>query len=88
MIKSIAKDVFGPGTRIFLFGSRLDDSPRGGDIDLYVETETTTRLQDKISFIVNLKMKMDDQKIDVVVNDSGNKDRKIFNIAKQTGIEL
>ncbi|HHJ64143.1 MAG TPA: nucleotidyltransferase domain-containing protein [Aquifex aeolicus] len=35
-IKDIAEEVFGEGTRVFLFGSRTDPTKRGGDIDLYI----------------------------------------------------
>ena len=36
-IRQAAKDTFMSGTAVFLFGSRVDDSKRGGDIDLLVE---------------------------------------------------
>ncbi|PIP39672.1 MAG: DNA polymerase subunit beta [Desulfobacterales bacterium CG23_combo_of_CG06-09_8_20_14_all_51_8] len=88
IIKSSAKAFFGPNAKIFLFGSRVDDSRKGGDIDLYVETEKPTPLQDKISFITHLKLNLGDQKIDVVVNAPNKNDQKIFHDAKRTGIEL
>jgi len=88
IIKSSAKTFFDPGARIFLFGSRVDDFLKGGDIDLYVETDTAARLQDKISFITHLKLNLGDQKIDVVVNALNKKDQKIFHEARRTGIEL
>ncbi len=35
IIREAARDVFGTEARVWLFGSRVDDSRRGGDIDLY-----------------------------------------------------
>lgn len=87
-IKETAKDIFGSDAKMFLFGSRTDDSIKGGDIDLFIETSKNSSLQDKISFIVKLKLKLGDQKIDVVVNSPKQKDKKIFRIAKETGIEI
>ncbi|MCF7984792.1 MAG: nucleotidyltransferase domain-containing protein [Thiohalocapsa sp.] len=29
---------FGAGSAVWLFGSRLDEDARGGDVDLYIET--------------------------------------------------
>ncbi len=35
-IKRIIAKVFGEDAQILLFGSRIDDSKRGGDVDVYV----------------------------------------------------
>jgi predicted nucleotidyltransferase len=37
-IKSTAQGVLGEGVQVTLFGSRVDDAAKGGDVDLYVET--------------------------------------------------
>jgi hypothetical protein len=39
IIKSVACQVCGNQTHIYLFGSRTDDSKRGGDIDLFINLE-------------------------------------------------
>ena len=38
-ILRVAKDIYGDGVQVYLFGSRLDDKKRGGDIDLLIRTE-------------------------------------------------
>jgi len=37
LIKSATADLAGPEARVRLFGSRLDDNARGGDVDLLLE---------------------------------------------------
>lgn len=73
--------------KIYIFGSRVDDSKRGGDIDLYIEPiETHNLVSKKIDFLVDLKSKIGDQKIDVVINRG--KNELIDIVAKQQGVLL
>lgn len=39
-IKQSAIDVFGPSVQVILFGSRIERLKKGGDIDLYIQTES------------------------------------------------
>ena len=38
-IRTIAAETFGAGTSVWLLGSRVDDTKRGGDIDLLIEAK-------------------------------------------------
>lgn len=67
-IKVSASDVF-PNCVVYLFGSRVDDSKRGGDIDLYIKLSDKTHLfEKKIKFLAQLKRAIGEQKIDLVFN--------------------
>ena len=39
VIRGLIRAGFGAQSRIWVFGSRLDDDARGGDLDLYVEPD-------------------------------------------------
>ena len=41
MIRDSAVKYFGKNSKIYLFGSRTDDKKKGGDIDIYIETDKT-----------------------------------------------
>jgi len=80
------KEIFQSG-KIYLFGSRVDESKKGGDIDLYIDTDDKDNLSlKKIDFLVSLKRKIGEQKIDVVI--SRDKNRAIEQEAIKKGIEL
>lgn len=85
-IKKYFIEVFKEG-KIYLFGSRVDDSRKGGDIDLYLQIKETTHLvSKKLDFLVKLKREIGQQKIDVVFDKSLN--RMIDRIAMRDGILL
>ena len=88
-IKQTFLEVFKQGN-IFLFGSRVDDSLKGGDIDLYIvpalDLDRVDILDKKIDFLVKLKSLIGDQKIDVII--SKDKNRLIEKEALYTGIQL
>jgi predicted nucleotidyltransferase len=63
-----AKNIFGDAAKVYLFGSRVDDSKKGGDIDLYVISENQDNLYEKkVKFLSALDMSLGEQKIDVVI---------------------
>ena len=85
-IKESFKSVFKSG-EVYLFGSRVDDSQKGGDIDLFlVPIDNEGLLEKKIAFLVELKKMIGLQKIDVII--SKDKNRLIEKEAIKTGIKL
>ena len=86
-IKKAFKETFGEGN-IFLFGSRVDDTKRGGDIDLYLcpVKKTDDERMKKIKFAIKLDEYIGEQKIDIIV--AKDKNRLIEQEALKYGIEL
>ncbi len=76
---------------LWIFGSRTDKNKRGGDIDLYMESNASLDEinEKKIKFLVALKEEIGDQKIDLVVRSlSSEKNLAIYKEAKETGVQL
>lgn len=69
-IQKASRHIWGETVSIWVFGSRVDDSKRGGDIDLLVlasnEDERILFLKSEIDFLIELKGLIGDQKIDTV----------------------
>jgi predicted nucleotidyltransferase len=92
IIRSTVAETFGAGASVWLFGSRVDDTARGGDIDLYIEpvSGNAEELVDaKLRFLVTMHKVLGEQKIDVVIRRAGYEENlPIYQIAKQTGVKL
>ncbi len=77
---------FGANANVWLFGSRVDDSRRGGDVDLYVETDQASTLLSALRCKIELEESLD-LHVDLVVKEEG-KNKPIHQIAKTQGIQL
>ena len=85
-IKHSFSKVFGAG-EIYLFGSRVDDAQKGGDIDLYFDPVNKNDLyQKKIKFLVNVELAIGEQQIDVVFAEDP--ERHIEQEARSKGVKL
>lgn len=91
IIRDAFKKHFGSEDHLWVFGSRVDDARRGGDLDFYVEThqDSSRALKSKLAFVNDLWRFLGDQKIDVVLNLlSTSLPLLIHRVAKQTGVQI
>jgi hypothetical protein len=72
-----------------LFGSRVDDTRRGGDIDLYIETTLSPHdaFQRETQLAADLYRALGERKVDIVVN-TGRRDLPIYRVAREQGVWL
>ncbi len=88
-IKAAAAEAFGPDAVVRLFGSRVHDHLRGGDIDLHLEVNSPVEeWQARGRFEDALFTRMDPQKVDVIVSRRGDAPRGFERIAYRDGIVL
>jgi predicted nucleotidyltransferase len=90
IIRTTTQEVFGADARVRLFGSRIDDSLRGGDIDLLVELPCRLEDTQKRSLILaaRLQMRLGDQPIDILVIDPDTVVQPIHRVAVATGVPI
>lgn len=88
----VFKKHFLENDRLWIFGSRVDLSKKGGDIDLYAETEDSNLvsiLKRKDAFLNELLDEIGDQKIDLVLNVlSLSNVLTIYEIARKQGVRI
>ena len=93
-VRRTVKEIFGQETRIWLFGSRVDDNRRGGDYDFYLQTTLNDHadiIQRKLNFLAHLHVtpEFEDEKIDLVIRPHLVKQElPIYWVAQTEGIEL
>lgn len=83
---------FNVGDHLWVFGSRADLMAKGGDIDLYIETNipiAKDAIDKKFKMVSNIWRQIGEQKIDVVINMlNTNQDLEIYQHAREYGIQL
>jgi uncharacterized protein len=90
VIRETTRQVLGDGARVILFGSRVKDNLKGGDVDLMVETSEnvsepavlSARLASRVS------RAMDGRKVDVVIKAPNLMIQPIHKIAAESGVVL
>ncbi len=87
IIRKTFTEIFESGD-VYLFGSRVDNSKKGGDIDLYLvpDKKFEDESDKKIQFLIKLDKYLGEQKIDVVL--AKDKNRAIEKEALKKGINL
>jgi predicted nucleotidyltransferase len=92
VIRRSVEESFGPNARVFLFGSRLDERRRGGDIDLYIETDRSFQesFDARTRLALLLEERLGEQKIDIVVRHAGleGDPSPVYRVARETGVAL
>jgi len=89
IIKEVLTKYFGENAVIYLFGSRINDSKKGGDIDIFVEADISLKdmVKAKIKSLVELEKLLGERKIDLVIKNTSMKEELIHRNAKK-GIRL
>jgi len=68
----------------------VDDSQRGGDIDLYVEVKEQSMdlLQAELTLYAKLIKRLGDQRFDLVIHQENQRIKQIHEQAPKTGVQL
>ncbi len=89
-IKNVAQNVLGADAQVILFGSRVDDALRGGDIDLLIESQAhvANKTQAIGQIYAKLIRQLGDRKIDIIIKDPDSESSTVIHFAKETGVQL
>jgi predicted nucleotidyltransferase len=90
IIKREIHAALGEDSVIRLFGSRVDDAQRGGDIDLLIDSPTPNadRVQTECALSARLYMQLGGRKVDVLIRDPSTALKPVHRQALQHGIVL
>ncbi|MBL6986446.1 MAG: nucleotidyltransferase domain-containing protein [Methylobacter sp.] len=89
-ITETATKIFGEQASVWLFGSRLDDNAKGGDVDLLIKLESPTANKAVLGARYNalLQIKLGLQKFDVIVIDPSTALEQVHQQALSKGVRL
>jgi predicted nucleotidyltransferase len=89
-IKHLAEEIFGRDVVVIVFGSRVDDTKKGGDLDLLIKTNQAVNRPavDAARMASRVSRLMNGRKVDVLIQAPTLKTLPIHTIAQETGIRL
>lgn len=90
-IQSAFASTFLPTDHLWVFGSRVDIHARGGDIDLYIETELAPAeaVKARLRFVRLICDQIGEQKIDVVLRLLQDQlELAIYEVARKEGVRI
>lgn len=89
-IRDTVRAVAGASATVRLFGSRADDSARGGDIDLLVElaapVDSAVLMSARIG--ARLQQVLGDRRIDVLIAAPNLQDSPLHRVARESGVQV
>ncbi|MFU8839000.1 MAG: nucleotidyltransferase domain-containing protein [Thiohalomonadaceae bacterium] len=90
IIKEEVAQVFGPYASVWLFGSRTDDTAKGGDIDIMVEAAMSPddALEKELKLYARLIRRLGDRRIDIIVHRADAPMLAVHQAAVTTGVRL
>jgi predicted nucleotidyltransferase len=90
IVREAVAQRFGPEASVLLFGSRVDDHRRGGDIDLLVEVPSTPDdpLAAAVALEIDVMRRLGERRIDILMAYPGDEERPVHRIARRTGLPL
>ena len=88
--KVVATEVVNGDAQVTLFGSRTDDTKKGGDIDLLITLSEPVVHPAELSATISAKLirQFQGRKVDVLLSAPNLKHLPIHSVAQQTGIRL
>ena len=74
--------------KIILFGSRVDDNKKGGDIDILIESKQNISIEKQIKILASIELSGLSRKVDLVIKTPYVQHQSIFTEAIKNGIVL
>jgi len=74
--------------KVILFGSRVHDDKKGGDIDIFVQTTQHITLREQIKILAEIEIAGITRKVDLLIQTPDTKKQNIFETALKEGIVL
>lgn len=90
IIRDTSQEIFGAKSTVMVFGSRINDQARGGDIDLLIQSKTPIAQCERkaLQLVARLQIRLGDQPIDVLVLDPETVRQPVHEEALRMGVEL